>query len=102
MAERDRNASRSLLYSLISSPSADGLFHDLEEFRSEKGKDSETFLYWDTFIQMVRLAKNLVRPDREGDWALNLHLQSVEAVLPYFAAFDYNNYLRWSSIHIEE
>ena len=79
VGERDRDASRTLLYSFISSPSADGLVHDLEEFRSEKRKESETFQYWDTFIQMMRLVKDLVRVDREGDWAL--HLQSVEAAL---------------------
>jgi len=40
---------------------------------------------------MVRLAKDLVRADREGDW--HMHLQPVEAVLPYFAVFDFSNYL---------
>ena len=43
---------------------------------------------------MVRLTKDLVRADREGDW--HLHLQSVEAVLPYFAV------LRWCSLYLED
>ena len=76
------------------------MFDDFEEFRSNKRKESETFLYWDTFIHMVRLAKDLVRADREGDWTL--HIQSVEAALPYFAAFDSNNYLRWCTVYIED
>ena len=49
---------------------------------------------------MVRLAKDLVRADREGDW--HLHLQSVEAVLPYFAVFDSIHYLRWRSLYLED
>jgi len=100
VAERDRDASKTLLDSFISSASADGLFNDFAEFRSEKRKESETVVYLDTFIQMVRLAKDLVRADREGDWAL--HLQSVEAALPYFAAFDSNNYLRWCAVYIKD
>ena len=49
---------------------------------------------------MVRLAKDLLRADREGDW--HLHLQSVEAVLPYFAVFDSIHYLRWCSLYVED
>jgi len=49
---------------------------------------------------MVRLAKDLVRADREGDW--HLHLQPVEAVLPYFAVFDSSNYLQWCCLYLED
>jgi len=49
---------------------------------------------------MVWLAKDLVRADREGDW--HLHLQCVEAVLPYFAVFDSSNYLQWCSLYLED
>jgi hypothetical protein len=59
-------------------------------------KESKTFAYWDQFIEMVQLAKDIVRADREGEW--HLHLHSVEAVLPYFAVFDSSNYLRWCSL----
>ena len=46
-------------------------------------------MFWDGFVEMVRLARDLIRADREGDW--DLHLKTVEAVLPYFASFDSNN-----------
>ena len=49
---------------------------------------------------MGRLAKDLVRADRVGDW--HLHLQSVEAVLPYFVVFDSIHYLRWCSLYLED
>ena len=76
------------------------LFQDFEEFKKERKAESKTFFYWDRFIEMVRLAKDLVRADREGNW--HLHLQSVEAILPYFAAFDSINYLRWCSLYLED
>ena len=76
------------------------LFQDFEEFKKERKAKSKTFFYWDRFIEMVQLAKDLVRADREGNW--HLHLQSVEAILPYFAAFDSINYLRWCSLYLED
>jgi len=67
------------------------LFEDFKEFKREGKVESKTFAYRDQLIEMVQLAKDLVRADREGDW--HLHLQSVESVLPYFAVFDFSNYL---------
>jgi hypothetical protein len=49
---------------------------------------------------MVSLAKDLVRADREGNW--QLHIETVEAVLPYFAAFDSTNYLRSGSLYLAD
>jgi len=47
----------------------------LEEESSKATEESEskTFTYWDQLIEMVRLAKDLVRADREGDQHLHLH-----------------------------
>ena len=46
---------------------------------------NEPFKYWDKFIQIVSLVENLVRSDREGNWELHLH--TVQELLPLFAAF---------------
>ena len=59
----------------------------------------ETFEYWDAFIQMVSLLKDLIRADCERNW--NLHLQTVQACLPVFALFDCTNYLCWCSLYLE-
>ena len=98
VASKNRPSSRALLDSFISSP--DTLLKDFEKFREGKRQKSETFMFWDGFVEMVRLAKDLVRADREGDW--DLHLKTVEAVLPYFASFDSNNYLHWCSLYLED
>ena len=49
---------------------------------------------------MVAVLRDLVRADREGDWSL--HLQSVQTVLPLFAACDRTNSLRWASVYLED
>ena len=46
----------------------------------EGNSKSETFLFWDKFIEMVELAKTLVRADRKGNWGL--HFLTVEAMMP--------------------
>ena len=56
------------------------LFSDFWAFKMEGNSKSETFLFWDKFIEMVELAKTLVRADTEGNWGL--HLLTVEAMMP--------------------
>ena len=49
---------------------------------------------------MMTHLENLIRSDRKGDWALQL--QSIQDLLPLFAAFDSTNYLRWCSLYLED
>ena len=44
--------------------------------------------------------RNLVWADHEGDW--NLHLHTVQCILPFFAIFDCVNYLLWYSLCLED
>lgn len=76
------------------------LINDFDDFIRGSRNSSETFRYWDTFIQIMSLLANLLRSDREGNW--KLHLQTVQALLPLFAAFDSTNYLRWCSLYLED
>ena len=95
---KNKSRSKELLNSFLGL--SGDLFQDLQEFKTERKVESKTILYWDRFIEMVRLAKDLVSDDREGDW--HLHLHSFEAVLPYFAVFDSINYLRWCSLYLQD
>ena len=54
--------SKAMLVSFIGS--SKNLLKDFGKFRMNKMAESETFLYWDSFIEMVRVAKNLVRADQ--------------------------------------
>lgn len=44
----------------------DKLFTDLEKFVSRGRQTSEQFLYWDKFLKMLQLLRNLIRSDRKG------------------------------------
>ena len=41
-----------------------------------------------------------MRADREGDW--NLHLHTIQCILPFFALVDCVNYLQWCSLCLED
>ena len=62
------------------------MIESFQKFKNEGCNLSETFQYWDRFIALVKILKNLVRVDREGDW--NHHLHTVQCILPCFALFD--------------
>ena len=49
---------------------------------------------------MMSKVENLIRSDGKGN--LPLQLQSIKDLLPIFAAFDATNYLRWSSLYLED
>ena len=98
VAEKNREESRAHLEAFMSTSSR--LIDDFNAFRSERCEVSETFAFWDRFVKMVSILRDLVRADREGTW--DLHLQSVQAVLPLFARCDRINYLRWGSVYLED
>ena len=76
------------------------LIDDFNAFRSERCEVSETFAFWDRFVKMVSILRDLVRADCKGTWDMNL--KSVQAVLPLFAGCDRINYLSWGSVYLED
>ena len=98
VAETHREASRAHLETFMSTSSR--LNDDFNAFRSERCEVSETFAFWDRFVKMVSILRDLVRADREGTW--DLYLQSVQAVPPLFARCDWISYLRWGSVYLED
>ena len=55
--------------------------------------------YWETFLSITRIIKNIIAADRDRNW--ELHVQSVEEFIPIFRAFDSINYLRYASWYLE-
>ncbi|KAG1696934.1 Alpha-N-acetylgalactosaminidase [Nymphon striatum] len=98
VADKNPQDSQSLLRQFQAH--SDSLLTDFDQFIEENRSKNETFLYWDTFIHLMTLLENLIRSDREGNWALQV--QSVQSLLPLFAAFDSTNYLRWCSLYLED
>ncbi len=77
----------------------DTMLADFKQFVLSHRASSATFAFWDDFIQLVSLFKDLIRADREGDW--ELHISTVQTIIPHFGAFGKINYLRWASIYLE-
>ena len=65
IAEKDADRSRELLEEF--SNSSANMIESFQKYKNEGCKLSETFKYWDRFIALVALLKNLVRADHEGD-----------------------------------
>lgn len=76
------------------------LLEEFEAFIDLGRKTSEQFLYWDNFLRMLQLLKNLIRADRLGLW--DMHLDAVQMLQPLFAVFDCVNYQRWSSLYLKD
>jgi hypothetical protein len=98
VASQNRDKSKAILQSFTDCSAT--LEKEFEDFKSSKSQKSETFAYWENFVQMVYLLRDLIRADREGNW--NLHLNSLKSILPMFATFDRTNYLRWASLYMED
>ena len=49
---------------------------------------------------MIEILRTLIKAERTGDW--NLHLQTAQAKLPYFAASGYNLYTKSARIYLQE
>ncbi|KAK3108216.1 hypothetical protein FSP39_003394 [Pinctada imbricata] len=62
--------------------------------------DCKTANLWLTYLEMVVLLHRFVRAERTGDWLL--HLDTVQRMLPYFAASGHNLYLKSAYIYLSD
>lgn len=76
------------------------LLTDFEKFVDTGRQTVEQFLYWDNFLRLLQLLRNLIRSDRQGLW--ELHLDTVQKLQQVFAVFDCISYQRWSSLYLED
>ena len=51
-------------------------------------------------MQMVSVLLQFIRAEREGNW--QLHLSSFTDMLPWFAAYNHNNYTRWGAVYLAD
>ena len=93
---------------------SEGIFSNLEEFQKKNNqlkKDFSIFTekckntlqicyYFEHFLYMVSLLKQLIAADRNGNW--ESHLQTVQRILPIFSEFDSISYLRYRSLYLEQ
>ena len=92
----------------------EGTFSNLKEFQKKNNqlkKDfsifteeckniSQIFHYFEYFLYMMSLLKQLIATDRNGNWENDL--QTVQSILPIFSEFDSINYFRYGSFYLEQ
>ena len=71
-----------------------------QAFLSECEAKSELCQYLGIFQKLVRLCKQIIAADRDGDW--NLHVGTVDNVMNVFQEFGAINYLRYGSYYLEK
>lgn len=75
-------------------------FQHLKQFQDHSKSLSDTFAFWNEFIEMVLILLRFVRAERDGIW--ELHIDSLSEMLPYFFAYDISNYAHWASVYIAD
>jgi hypothetical protein len=80
---------------------ADALRFILEKLDAEKEsmKDHRTAKLWLQYMEMVSLLRTFIKAERTGNWLL--HLQTVQKMLPYFAAAGHNHYSKSAYIYLQ-
>lgn len=103
--KEDMQALTGLLENLLSGSASandvetnDVLIKFEEALQKEKSglQDLKTSQLWFQYMDMIDILRRFIKGERMGHW--QLHLQSIQDMLPYFAASGHNNYLK--SVHI--
>ena len=67
-----------------------------EKLKTQTGSMSE---FWISYITMIKTLLDIIRASRDGDFLL--HLESVEAIIPWCFAYDRTNYSRYLPWYIQ-
>jgi 5'-3' exonuclease len=81
----------------------DPIFIALEKHIQDKTneiKQSRTSKLWLLFIEMVAILKRFLIAERTGDW--QLHLSTLQEMLPYFAAAGHNLYAKSVYLYLSQ
>ena len=63
-------------------------------------KSSRTSALWVQYMSMIDILRKFIRAERTGNW--ELHLQSIQAMLPYMAASGHNSYTKSGMLYLQQ
>ncbi|XP_041359488.1 uncharacterized protein LOC121375875 [Gigantopelta aegis] len=69
------------------------LMDSYSSFILTQSRESDSFQFWSSYINMVQLLLTFIRATRESNWTL--HLASVRLMMPWFFAYGRMNYSRY-------
>jgi len=61
---------------------------------------SRTSALWVQYMSMIDILRKFIRAERTGNW--ELHLQSIQAILPYMAASGHNSYTKSGTLYLQQ
>ena len=72
----------------------------LERFERNSRNRSDTYIFWDNYLEMEQLLLECVASERERD--IKSHINAFADMLSYDFACNHINYARWGSVYIAE
>ena len=71
-----------------------------QNYRRKKEQENPNYCLWSSLLDMIETLLLFIRGTREGNF--DLHLAAVRLMLPWFFAYDRQNYARYLSIYYSE
>uniref|UniRef100_A0A1B0CSS6 Uncharacterized protein n=1 Tax=Lutzomyia longipalpis TaxID=7200 RepID=A0A1B0CSS6_LUTLO len=77
------------------------LLHDIISRTTDSlSKKNRTAKLWINYFHNVNIMRQFIRAERTGNW--QLHLQSIEAMLPYFHSSGHLNYAKSAHLYLQD
>ena len=64
----------------------------------ENTKDEPSTQLWLSYLEMAAILLRFIRAERTRNWSL--HRDTLEEMIPWFAAYDRVNYVRWGMVYL--
>ena len=71
------------------------VYSNFQDFVTKQCSERPIYSLWNTYLTLVRLLLTFIRATRESNW--DLHVLCLRRMLPWFFAFDRQNYARYVS-----
>ena len=99
LSKKDSQNAKGKLNEMLAETSFATLFTEFESFIQNTCHISENCKYFENYLYLISLVKNLVRADRNCEFLL--HVKNVGELLPLFIGCDGINYVRYSTFYYE-
>ena len=72
----------------------------LEKWCMERANSCPQFQFWHIILQLELYVMIFVRATHEGN--LQLYIEDISKIVPWFFALDHTNYARWMPVHLRD
>ena len=100
LCELNSDSSALWLDKILQSDKLQPFLDSLEIFYKDCGSRSEQCKFWNGFVRIIDMIKNLIKADREGDFLL--HMKAIQDLCPIFMGCGSINYQRYATYYLEQ